>query len=67
MKKLLAILLCALPLASCGFTPLYGEHGVAAAPGVVEELNNVAIRSIPNREGMKLRAVLREELQRSAQ
>lgn len=63
MKKLLAVLLCAAPLAGCGFTPLYGENSLAAAPDVVEELNNVSIRSIPNREGMKLRAVLREELQ----
>ena len=32
MKKLLAVLLCAAPLAGCGFTPLYGENSLAAAP-----------------------------------
>lgn len=50
-------------VAGCGFTPLYGEHGLSAAPEVSEALANVSIRSLPNREGVKLRQVLREELQ----
>ena len=50
-------------LGGCGFTPLYGEHGLAAAPDVVEALSTVSIRPLPDREGMKLRQILREELQ----
>ena len=61
--KLLALGVVVLSLGGCGFTPLYGEHSVAASPEVVSELANVSIRSLPNREGMKLRQVLREELQ----
>lgn len=52
-----------LALAGCGFTPLYGQQSLASSSAVVAELNNVSIRSIPDREGMKLRQVLREELQ----
>lgn len=60
--KVLAVGLVALSLTGCGFTPLYGEHGVAAAPEVADALSQVSIRSLPNREGVKLRQVLREEL-----
>lgn len=60
--KAVAIGLVAFSLAGCGFTPLYGEHGVAAAPEVTDALSTVQIRSLPNRDGMKLRQVLREEL-----
>ena len=61
--KLLAFGVVALSLGACGFTPLYGDHSIAASPDVVDELANVSIRSLPNREGMKLRQVLRVELQ----
>ena len=57
-----ALALVALSLAGCGFTPLYGEHGLASAPEVTDALSTVQIRSLPNRDGMKLRQVLREEL-----
>lgn len=60
--KSFAVFLVVLSLAACGFTPLYGEHGVAAAPEVADALSQVSIRSFPNREGVKLRQVLREEL-----
>lgn len=50
-------------LAGCGFTPLYGEHSVAGGPGVVAELSHVAIRQLPDRQGMRMRQVLREQLQ----
>ena len=53
----------ALVLSACGFTPLYGQHSTAAAPGVVDALSTVSIRWLANREGMKLRQILREELQ----
>ncbi len=58
-----ALFLGALSLAGCGFTPLYGEHGTATEPGVVDALATVSIRSLPDREGVKLRQVLREEMQ----
>lgn len=60
--KVLAVGLVALSLTGCGFTPLYGEHGITAAPEVADALSQVSIRSLPNREGVKLRQVLREEL-----
>jgi LPS-assembly lipoprotein len=50
-------------LGGCGFSPLYGTHGPASSPGVADALAKVAIRPLPNREGMKLRQVLREQLQ----
>jgi LPS-assembly lipoprotein len=53
----------AVSLSACGFTPLYGQNSIAAAPDVADALSTVSIRSLPNREGMKLRQVLREELQ----
>jgi len=52
-----------LALSGCGFTPLYGESSTAAAPDVVDEMAQVAIHSLPNREGVKLHQVLREGLQ----
>ena len=60
--KAIAVGLTALSLTACGFTPLYGEHGVVGAPEVAGALSQVSIRSLPNREGVKLRQVLREEL-----
>lgn len=67
MSIALAIrILCAivlLPLAACGFSPLYGERSVAASPDVVDALRTVIIRPLPDRQGMKLRQVLREQLQ----
>lgn len=60
---MLGAVAAALSLSACGFTPLYGQHGTAAAPGVVDALSTVSIRSLSNREGMKLRQLLREELQ----
>lgn len=50
-------------LAGCGFSPLYGERSAAAAPGVNEALNQIIIRPLPDRQGQKLRQVLREQLQ----
>jgi LPS-assembly lipoprotein len=50
-------------LAACGFSPLYGEHGTASSPGVTDALASVIIRPLPDRQGMKLRQALREQLQ----
>ena len=62
----IVVLACAVTaavLTGCGFTPLYGEHGVASAPGVVSEMSHVSIRQMADRQGMRLRQVLREQLQ----
>ena len=59
----LASAVIALSMSGCGFTPLYGDHGVSSSPGVVSEMSHVAIRQLPDRQGMRLRQVLREELQ----
>jgi LPS-assembly lipoprotein len=50
-------------LAGCGFSPLYGQRSGAAAPGVTDALAQVAIRPLADRQGQKLRQVLREQLQ----
>lgn len=52
-----------LPLAACGFSPLYGQQSAAASPDVVDALRSVIIRPLPDRQGMKLRQVLREQMQ----
>ena len=61
--RLLGVTIAAVSLAACGFTPLYGAHSIADSPEVAEELSTVAIRSIPNRQGVELRNILREEMQ----
>jgi LPS-assembly lipoprotein len=53
----------AVTLSGCGFTPLYGKSGVSSSPEVVDAMATVAIRPLPDRQGMKLRQVLREGLQ----
>lgn len=56
----------ALPLAGCGFTPLYATNeGPNASPGVTAALANMQITPIADRDGMKLRQTLRERLQPS--
>lgn len=47
----------------CGFSPLYGKHSVSAAPAVNDALRQVVIRPLPDRQGQKLRQVLREQIQ----
>lgn len=54
-----------LGLSACGFTPLYGTNSAAVEPGVADKLSTIAIRSLPDRQGQKLRQVLREGLQPS--
>lgn len=61
--SVLIVAVAGLALTGCGFTPLYGENSTAASPDVVDAMAQVSIRSLPNREGMKLRQVLREALQ----
>ena len=61
--SVLIVAVAGLALTGCGFAPLYGENSTAASPDVVDAMAQVSIRSLPNREGMKLRQVLREGLQ----
>lgn len=67
-KTLLAAglaLALALPLAAaCGFTPVYGEHSLAAQAGrgAQDSFGDVAIGNIPNREGQYLRNALIDRL-----
>lgn len=58
-----ALVAAACALAGCGFSPLYGAHGAAATSDVGDALTNVMIRPLPDRQGQKLRQVLREQLQ----
>ena len=41
-------------LSACGFSPIYGSHGSGSEP-VDKALSNVAIASIPDRQGQMLR------------
>ncbi len=63
LATLASVGLVAVTLAGCGFTPLYGKNGTASAPEVVDAMSTVSIRPLPDREGMKLRQVLRETMQ----
>ena len=63
VRAILATLSVAAALSGCGFTPLYGENGPAGGPGVSTQLSHVAVRQLPDRQGMRLRQVLREQLQ----
>ncbi|MBY0511661.1 MAG: hypothetical protein K2P94_16105 [Rhodospirillaceae bacterium] len=50
-------------LAGCGFTPLYGKNGVSSSPEVTDAMSTVSIRPLPDRQGQRLRQILREGLQ----
>ena len=56
------ILLMAVVLASCGFTPMYGSGGVSTSDTVVAALSQVDVRPITERRGMVLRQQLDEKL-----
>jgi LPS-assembly lipoprotein len=49
-------------LSACGFRPLYGSSGVAAAPAVMGALAQTRIRPIADRSGQRLRQILTEKL-----
>ena len=53
--KMVPVLLAALLLSACGFTPMYGSSAAASRHQVQATLNNIAIASIPDREGQYLR------------
>ncbi|MBU6475049.1 MAG: hypothetical protein KGL10_07275 [Alphaproteobacteria bacterium] len=48
-------------LAACGFEPMYGDHG-AAARAADAALPDIAIGSIPERDGQYLRNILMDRL-----
>jgi LPS-assembly lipoprotein len=53
----------ALPtLAACGFRPLYGRGGAGGRAEVREALAQIRVRPIADRQGQKLRQILREKL-----
>lgn len=53
-----ALFLTGLSLSGCGFTPLYGDHGVAADQTVRTRLGSVYIGNIPDQSGQYLRNAL---------
>jgi LPS-assembly lipoprotein len=63
MRNLVALAAASVLLAGCGFTPLYGERSVSAAPEVTDAFTQILIRPLPDRQGQRLRQVLREQLQ----
>lgn len=63
IRAAFAVLAVTGALAGCGFEPLYGEHSLGNGSGVMAEMSHVAIRPLPDRQGMRLRQVLREQLQ----
>ena len=69
MKKLILItLVCgsALPLAACGFEPMYGNAPTTESSAVVSsELEQVSILNIPDREGQFLRNALIDRFYRT--
>lgn len=50
-------------LVGCGFSPLYGDRGVSSMPAVNEVMRQIVIRPLPDRQGQKLRQILREQIQ----
>ncbi|MSO73167.1 MAG: hypothetical protein EXQ84_06100 [Rhodospirillaceae bacterium] len=63
VRKSLAAIVLGTVLTGCGFAPLYGTHGAGSSPRVVEVFSKIAIHPLPDRDGIKLRQTLREQLQ----
>lgn len=59
-RAILALAVC-LPLASCGFKPVYGSHSASGLATAARE-SGVEIANIPNREGQRLRNLLIDRL-----
>lgn len=52
----------ALWLSGCGFRPLYGRSSASGRAEVMEVLSRIRIGAIPDRQGQRLRQILREKL-----
>jgi LPS-assembly lipoprotein len=63
MRTLTAAVLSLTLLSGCGFSPLYGERSMSAAPEVTDAFTQIVIRPLPDRQGQKLRQALRDQLQ----
>jgi LPS-assembly lipoprotein len=63
LRIVLSICAVAVGLSGCGFRPLYGEHSLGGSPGVTEEMSHISIRPIADRQGMRIRQILREQMQ----
>src|SRR4051812_7388731 len=63
LSALIGSTLVLMLLGGCGFSPLYASHDDAQSSRVVAAMNKVIIRPLADRDGMKLRQVLREQLQ----
>lgn len=59
-RTIVALLVC-LPLASCGFKPVYGTHSESSLATAARH-SGVEIANIPNREGQRLRNFLIDRL-----
>ncbi|CAI9120141.1 hypothetical protein [Brytella acorum] len=55
------VVLASLPLAGCGFQPLYGQVD-GGQPQIAETLQNIYVANIPERNGQQLRLALQENL-----
>ncbi len=54
----LSLLFLSISISACGFTPLYGDQNSKASSSAENNLNNIEIALIPNREGQFLRNAL---------
>ncbi len=62
MARLGLLLLALLPLAACGFQPIYARSGAQNRSAVATELSAISIVNIPERPGQLLRDQLRFQL-----
>lgn len=60
LKRLAVLAVLCLPLAACGFRPLYGTDGVESR--VAQQMADIEIANIPDRDGQYLRNILIDRL-----
>lgn len=63
ITRVAALLVALLAVSACGFTPLYGDHGLAGDADVQAGLSDIRIMPIADREGVTLRRRLAELIQ----
>ncbi len=57
-----ALVICALALGGCGFTPVYATPDAGSRPAMQQQLENVEIGLIADREGQYLRNALLDQM-----